>query len=66
MRIVLTRLCRPFGAIVSIEVVDTAKDDYLCIVELETRGQNAALCRGLGGFPFGEAVGFYIPKYTGA
>ncbi len=60
VREALAEFCRPYGDIVRIEVEPDGDDAYICLVDLATPGQNAALCRQLGGFSYGRGVGFHI------
>ncbi len=61
LRMAVRDLCLPFGTIIKIDVVADGKDAFICFVELSSIGENAAMCRLLGGFPFGQGVGFRIP-----
>lgn len=57
----LAGLCRPYGEIVRIEIEPDGDDAYICLVDMATAAQNAALVRELGGFSYGLGVGFRIP-----
>ncbi len=57
----LSDLCRPFGQVVRLEVFPVGENGFVCLVDLGSTGQNAALRRELGGFSFGGSVGFRIP-----
>lgn len=60
VREALAEICRPYGDIVRIEVEPEGDGAYICLVDLATAGQNAALCETLGGFSYGRGVGFHI------
>lgn len=61
IREALAEMCREFGEIVRIEIEPDGTGAYICLVDMATVGQNAALVRGMGGFAYGLGVGFRIP-----
>lgn len=57
----LTDLCRPFGQVKRMEMHSDGKGGFICLVDLASLGETAAVCRQLGAFTFGHSAGFRIP-----
>jgi len=61
LKVAVADLCSPYGEVKWVDVFPVGNEGFVCLVQLSSRGQNAALCSALGGFLFGWSVGFRIP-----